>query len=412
MARVRSAFFGSSWLATAVMVVCGCSDSQRPLIDIGAIITTSGAKANAYDLEAIKRAIVDINEAGGVLGSNLSLLEQEDYGDASAASRAAAKLSQSVPVIIGPLENDAALTLLATTVPAGVVLISGSVTDPAMSTAPSHGLFFRTCASDIFEGRLLAQRARAAGKSRAAVFLDWTSSGIAVSKAFESQFVALGGVITHEEHVYSAASTTSVEATKVLTVAMGTNPDVIFLATDIDPGGLLFRQYGANFASSPVLVQMTSKMANVRLLNLIGGIDPAFPHEGTTLPVRSDEPYASFAAAYIRDTGRDPALGQTTSFYYDAVFLIALAMEAGGEATGAAISQQLASIIGDAGTQYDHRSFSAAKDAVRVGTPIQWLGISGALNLASNGEPASADYCIWQIQGGQIVCTEPVVHVD
>jgi ABC-type branched-subunit amino acid transport system substrate-binding protein len=193
---------------------------------------------------------------------------------------------------------------------------------------------------------------------------------------------------------------------------MDKNPDVIFLATDINRGDTLFQMYAAEFANPTVLVQMNSRMASVRLANLVAGLDLSFPYEGTMPPERSGEPYASFAAEYWRDIGRNPPGDGETSTYYDAVFLVALAMEAGRAATGSVIGAHLAEVTGPGGTAYDHRSFAAAVAAIRAGAQIDWVGASGELNLTPAGEPASADYCIWKIQGGRIVCAEPSVHIE
>src|SRR5437868_5866669 len=141
----------------AVWAVClgvaGCGGSSKSTITIGALLSQTGSLATIgqEELQAAQLAIDEINAGGGVLDGQL-VLTNSDHGSDSTRTPAAATdlITNKKPIaILGGIASGSTVAASGVTIPAGVVLISGASTSPALTQIEStSGLVFRTCPSD------------------------------------------------------------------------------------------------------------------------------------------------------------------------------------------------------------------------------------------------------------------------
>ncbi|MGY1842898.1 ABC transporter substrate-binding protein [Modestobacter sp. SYSU DS0875] len=130
-----------------------------PLV-IGTLLPLTGNLAflGPPEVAGAQLAINEINEAGGVLGQPVQLIEG-DSGDASTdtATQTVDRLLQSnVNAIIGAASSGVSLTVIDTITGAGVVQFSPANTSDQFTDYDDNGLYFRTAPPDTLQARALA----------------------------------------------------------------------------------------------------------------------------------------------------------------------------------------------------------------------------------------------------------------
>jgi ABC-type branched-subunit amino acid transport system substrate-binding protein len=128
-------------------------------LKIGGLLPHSGVIAYQGPpiTAAIKLAINEVNEAGGVLGSPVLFIDGDDGGSADVASATVDVLvSKGVQAIVGPCCSGVSLKVLPKIVQNNIVMISMSATSDALTKADDKGLFFRTSPPDKLQAKALA----------------------------------------------------------------------------------------------------------------------------------------------------------------------------------------------------------------------------------------------------------------
>lgn len=133
--------------------------SGAPLV-IGTLLPLTGNLAflGPPEVAGAKLAVQDINEAGGVFGQPVQLVEG-DSGDASTdtATQTVDRLLQAgVNAIVGAASSGVSLTVIDAITQAGVMQISPANTSDQFTTYNDNGLYFRTAPPDTLQARALA----------------------------------------------------------------------------------------------------------------------------------------------------------------------------------------------------------------------------------------------------------------
>ncbi|TFV46877.1 ABC transporter substrate-binding protein [Blastococcus sp. TF02A_35] len=133
--------------------------STDPLI-IGTLLPQTGDLAflGPPEIAGADLAVQEINEAGGVLGQPVQLI-QRDSGDTStdiATQSVDNLLQQNVDVIVGAASSAVTRTVIDKITGAGVVQISPANTSDEFTTYNDNGLYFRTAPPDTLQSSALA----------------------------------------------------------------------------------------------------------------------------------------------------------------------------------------------------------------------------------------------------------------
>ena len=133
--------------------------SPEPL-RIGTLLPLTGNLAflGPPEVAGAKLAVEDINEAGGVLGQPVEIVEG-DSGDTSTdtASQTVDRLLQAgVNVIVGAASSGVSLTVIDAITGAGVMQFSPANTSDEFTTYDDSDLYFRTAPPDTLQARALA----------------------------------------------------------------------------------------------------------------------------------------------------------------------------------------------------------------------------------------------------------------
>jgi branched-chain amino acid transport system substrate-binding protein len=206
---VRSALAVALALALAVAACSGDDDASpestavattstlpppRPgdgELKIGILLPTSDAVVGEPLVDATESAVAVINEAGGVLGSQIvTVLEDEGATIATAAESIQRLLAEDVDAIVGPSSSLTALGTLDDIVSADVLACSPTASALALDDFPDRELFFRTIPSDSLQAVAIADAVQQSGVRTAAVVHVNDSYGRSFAEAVNSSLEA------------------------------------------------------------------------------------------------------------------------------------------------------------------------------------------------------------------------------
>ncbi len=246
-------------LALAVVFLTGCTKKDSDVkkeaedIKIGGIFPLSGPVA-VYGIEAkngIEMAIEEINAAGGINGSKVVLISEDDEGNPEKTVNAFKKLTtkDKVTTIIGSLTSGctAAITTLAQT--QKVLLIAPAAT---MASITDAGNFvFRACFIDPFQGTVGGKfSAETLGAKKAAVLYDIANDySVGLYENFKTAFVKAGGTMAAEE----SYATNDMDFNAQITKIKNANPDVVYLPDYYATVALIAKQLRAQGITASIV---------------------------------------------------------------------------------------------------------------------------------------------------------------
>ncbi|MEW5855573.1 MAG: ABC transporter substrate-binding protein [Myxococcota bacterium] len=391
-------------LALAAWAGCG-APAPKDTIKLGAVLSTTGtlAELGLAQLRAVAHAVEEINAAGGVLGKPLELVHHDDATATDRATRVAQALRDSgVTAVVGAVGSDLTRVVASVAVPAAVV-VSASATATGLSTLDDQGYFFRTCSTDTAQAKLLAQRARQHGFTRVAVIHPPEAEEQGLADAFATAFTAGGGtVVARVAHASGQAS-----YDELLQTVLREEPEAVVLDANPVDGTQIIKDYVAVHLGLGVFWLLSDTLGHESLVTAVGSHNFTFPHEGVGPGTPAGARYVSFASGYQARYGTEPAVGAYTANVYDAVYLLALAMEHARSTEASAIRAALPAVsLG--GRAFGPADYARAVEAVRAGQDINYDGASGPVDLNTVGD-TTAPFDVWVVRDGVIVVVERAV---
>ena len=377
-------------LGAALMLLVGCSapapaPTSTPtaaptatgdgVLRIGTILPTSGVYAflGAAQVAGVATAVKEINDAGGVNGVPVELL-QRDSADASSskAEESFKDLSGSgVDVIIGPSSSAQSQRLIPLAAEAAITMISPAATYPGLSEVAGGTWFFRTIPSYGRQGTALGPVISQDGPKKVAIVFINDDLGKAIVPTLTDSLEAAGSTVVASVSVPLAGPDTAKVVDEVKTAA----PDIVVLATaytSLDlTKDLITKIIAAGFSGSKLW--LTSQNA--------GDYSQALPGEllsGVRGIIEGYQPDDAFTA---RLKQVDSGLGQFryAAEAYDATILAALAAIVAQDDSGSAIRDTLVD-VSRGGIKCT--SFAECLQVLRTGTDIDYDGVSGPVNFS------------------------------
>lgn len=180
----------------------GCARKEVEEIKIGAILPLTGG-AGKYGVDAkngIELAVFEKNKNGGINGSRVTVIYEDDQSTPSVAVSAFRKLltSHDISVVIGGMTSSSALAIAPIAENSHVVLFSPSASTPKLTNAGAY--IFRNELSDAFGGIAQADFTyNVLGITRTAILFINNDYGVGVVNAFIDRYTRLGGQIASKE---------------------------------------------------------------------------------------------------------------------------------------------------------------------------------------------------------------------
>ncbi|MFP4328553.1 MAG: ABC transporter substrate-binding protein [Paracoccaceae bacterium] len=332
--------------------------------------------------DAAELAIEEINEAGGVLDGQMleSVRADSTCIDSGAATAAAERLitTDGVVAIMGADCSGVTGAILSNVALSnGIPMVSPSATSPALSTAEDNGLFFRTAPSDARQGEVLANILVDKDISEVAVTYTNNDYGKGLADSFIASFEEAGGTVTaNVPHEDGKADYSAEVAT--LSSAGG---EVLAVLGYADQGGKGVIQSALDTGAFDTFVMGDGMFADALLADL--GPDM----EGSFGAVPWSEGEGTEAFTEITEAAGINGDSSFTRESYDAAALIALAMQAGGEATPAAIAENLMDVANAPGEPIMPGELDKALEILAEGGEVDYVGATN-VELIGPGEAA------------------------
>lgn len=243
--RLASAVLGVAMLST-VFAGCGGDSASSDEIKVGANIEMTGNQANYGNagLEGLRLAIKEANEAGGINGKQIKLVEADNKSESAEAVNAATKLisDDGVKVIVGPAvtANVIAESKVATDNKVPVIAFAATNPDVTVENGAVKPYIFRSCFIDPQQGTVMAQFASKELKAKTAVMYIDSSSDYSKSlgKVFQETFEAAGGKVVMQESFLAKDQDFKAALTKI----KAANADVIFVPAYYEEVGKIVKQ--------------------------------------------------------------------------------------------------------------------------------------------------------------------------
>ena len=330
--------------AAASLAAFGGARAQAPegkLLKFGAICTVTGPNASIgrEGLSGLEYGVKAVNAAGGVrIGADtytLALVNVDDESKAERAAAAAEQLigSQHVPVIFTPPASTATLAMLPTIEKNKVLAMSFVASAPDV-TGPEFTYSFRTTLNSL---QNVAPSIDFLVKEQAVKTIaylgrndDWGRNS---GKALAARAQELGVKIVVEE--YFDAKTTDFFG--LLTKVRGASPDAMMVATFVEDGVPLLKQY-RELRMKPILLSLAVIWSSPVFLNAVGkAVEGAYIATG---PRTSGTPAVEeFRQQFQKVTSRAPLPYEITG--YDTLNVVLAAMQQAGTTDPTAVAKAL-----------------------------------------------------------------------
>ncbi len=215
-------------------------------IVIGIMANTTGGAAQ-YGIAVSQGAnfyIDQVNEAGGINGKQISVVQYDDKGESSEVLMLFERMSDDgAMAIIGSVLTPTTLALSDATYKAGMPQITASATSPSVTVMDDTGEVrtnvFRSCFIDSFQGQKMADYAsEKLQATAAAVIFENDDYAVGLKDAFVAQCGELGIDVVAQEGYTSGDKAFQAQ----LTTIAGSNPDVIFMPNYYEDVGLIVTQ--------------------------------------------------------------------------------------------------------------------------------------------------------------------------
>lgn len=343
-------------IAVAGVFAGGASESASDTYKVGFIGPLTGDNAN-YGIRcsnAAKLAVSEINAAGGINGKMVELISEDSEGTVDKALAGYEKLAymDNVCAIIGPVFTSPALAVAQRACEDGIVMITPSATHKDITNIGDY--VFRTVPSDALQSEVAAYYFyEVLGYRNIATLYAMNDYSQGLATGLKDYFTALGGNIVAEETCMVGDKDFRTQLTKIKSL----NPEAIYIPNYTVEMAQILEQASQLGITTPFL--SGDGFSDPEIYKLAGDFTNGVIYIGPAQAEASTK-LADFTAAYSKAYNGDAPDSFATNSY-DAMYILAAAIERVGSADREAIKNEVA----------------ATKD---------FEGANGTINFAPNGD--------------------------
>ncbi|WP_375458943.1 ABC transporter substrate-binding protein [uncultured Enterovirga sp.] len=394
----RRSFLAASGGALAAAAGGASAQSTEPFrIACLTPLTGAGSTFGPGIAKAVAAAVESINQQGGAAGRRFELFSEDDQTQPQAGVLAAKKLIEvnKVRAIVGGWSSSVSMSIMPLTNDADVIFSHVS-TAPELSDPRNNkkSLGFRFQSPASVYGTTYAEVCAREDFKRVAVMAFNNGSAVGIADAFEKAWAARGNKIV-ERVIYEPNQTSyRAELQKVLAA----RPDCIATGSYLTDTTIIMKDWFQSGATNKWLAP--SWAINSDLVKAIGNE----PSEGllsiTTVANETAPAWRTFDEMYRRVMGVPGETNKDAAMNWDAINVIALALEAGKGADGADLARNIKLVTGPEGTKVG--SFAEGRDLLRRGERINYEGASSAVDFDDRNDVVSG-YALQAVEKGRFV---------
>lgn len=333
-------------VASLMLTACGGVASGGDKIKVAILAPLSGPVPTfgVSTRDGALLAIEEWNAKGGVLGKQIEAVVADSQCTADPAVNAANKVidQDKVKYIVGEVCSKASIPVSEIAEAKGIVQISPTSTNPAVTVDPNTGktkqYIFRACFIDPFQGLVMAKFALGQGKKTAFIMYDKGNDYVlGLAEAFEKSFTEGGGAIVGKE-AYTSQDT---DFSAILTKVADSKAEVLFLPDYYNIVNLVGAQAKERGVTALMMGGDGWDSSDLDLAAAEGGFFSNHYAKEDTRPIVQD-----FVKRYEAKYGSQP--DALAALAYDATNLLLAAIEKAGKDDAAAVKDALAAIKYDA----------------------------------------------------------------
>ncbi|RNL86520.1 ABC transporter substrate-binding protein [Halostreptopolyspora alba] len=349
---------------------------------IGYVLPETGDLAflGPPQISAAELAVAEINEAGGVLDTEVPEMEPGDEAnDAGQANEAANRLvDQDVNMVLGAAASGMTHAIYDTVTGAGIVQCSGSNTDPDLTDINDDGFYYRTAPSDLLSAPVLGERIINDGHTSIAVANRADGYGDGYSEALVDTAESQGAEVAFSEGYdpettdFSSIAGDMESADADAYVVVGFEEGVQLLGDLIEEGVSADQLYVTDGMNDPALGESIDEDNP----DIVSGLTAAAP--------AADNPDFD---ERLQEHAPDLDVFQFAPQVYDCVVATALASEHAGSVDPTEYVDSMSEVT-QGGTECT--GFAECRDLIADGEEIDYQGASGPIAWDENGDPTEA----------------------
>ncbi len=284
--------------------------------------------------EGVDLAVKEINESGGIRGRNIRMIKKDDQASVSAGMAIAQSFVENpeIVAVIGHRNSFVSIPASRIYQEAGIVMLSPASTAPEL-TQKGYGCVFRNIPSDDEITRQLALYAARNGCRRMVIYYAEDSYGMGLANSFEDHAKAAGIKIVDRISYYGDLN----DLDRLHNKWKSLDFDSIFVGQSMPAGaefiadagkaGISTRYIAGNAMDSPQLCRIGGEAAEGTVVGTI--FNPDAPRDEVK----------KFVQNFSKEYGKAP--GPYSAQGYDAVKLLAAAIEKAGSTEPRAIAEQM-----------------------------------------------------------------------
>ncbi|HKV45705.1 MAG TPA: ABC transporter substrate-binding protein [bacterium] len=342
-------------------------------VHIGMLGPFTGPRSDlgAAIIQGTKVAQAAINDAGGVLGRELTLDSADTIGDAADAVPAINKLigAGHVVAIIGPETAEYfAVRPIFTRSKIPDEMQGGDV---SLDHEP-NAFFWRDSPSDSVLSVAMALYAWKLGYKTAATMMYTEESAQTLKPPLIKTFQKLGGKIVADVNIQGGQTSYRSEVLKLISA----HPQVIFTQTDPATAAVLFANFKQlnNLAIPFIGTDLTGGDDYLKAVTYAAAHDHLISVYGTSVTGKGNDVFAKYYGKLY--PGKEPLAN--ANYAYDAAVSVALAIDKAGSTDGAKINAAMISVTNPPGTKC--YAYADCLKLLKAGSKINYEGASGSLD--------------------------------
>ncbi len=399
-----------SALAAAGLLCSGEAAAQSCPVKIGGVLPLTGSMAPITKkiAQSAELAIEHINQGGGIKGCPVQFILRDDQGQPTVGVDAAKYLVEieRVTAFTGTISSGVTGPIIsAVTAPSKVVQITCcSTASPFTLDGRSGGYFFRTIPTSKTQAYATASETVRRGFKKTAVIYVNTDFGTDMVRFYKAAAVSLGGEIIAEIPYNDNQPSYRAEVSK----ALAAKPESMLLVGFPKDAVTIVREWLSLGGTRNIALNNS-----MRTMDFVNGVGAKFVEDFFGMDnAQVAGPHVDAFNKAFEEKFKTDSKGPGVHTQYDALMVMALAMNIGKDLSGTSIRDavRLVHVPNGSPVGTGPAEFKKATGLIKAGTPIKYFGATGPIEFDANGD-VTGPALVWKIKDGQIV-TDRIISIE